>query len=387
MPTGALRMILEQTREIPREVVAAEAERSDRQGAWPAAGIRALQQHGLAGLVIPETSGGLGQGLLALAQVCEILGYECGSTALCFGMHCVGSIVIAAKATPDQQQRYLEPISAGKHLTTLALSEPGTGAHFYLPETTAAIVSPDTFQVTGVKTFVTNGGYADSYVVSTAPAQPDAPPGMFSCVIVQGEAEGIVWGPPWNGFGMRGNSSRTMELRGVAVPYRDLIGEEGDQIWYVFQIIVPYFLMAMAGTYLGIVSAALDEAQAHLRRRRYTMSGSGPGSQSIIQHRLGTLWAQVERTRRLIYYAGTQGDRDGEGALPAIMSAKAEVADCTINVVNEAMTLSGGIGYRENAKLSRLLRDARAAHIMGPTTDILRTWVGRLLLDQPLLGD
>ncbi|GIV95499.1 MAG: hypothetical protein KatS3mg057_0156 [Herpetosiphonaceae bacterium] len=152
MPTGALRMILEQTREIPREVVAAEAERSDRQGAWPAAGIRALQQHGLAGLVIPETSGGLGQGLLALAQVCEILGYECGSTALCFGMHCVGSIVIAAKATPDQQQRYLEPISAGKHLTTLALSEPGTGAHFYLPETTAAIVSPDTFQVTGVKT-------------------------------------------------------------------------------------------------------------------------------------------------------------------------------------------------------------------------------------------
>ncbi|GIV95497.1 MAG: hypothetical protein KatS3mg057_0154 [Herpetosiphonaceae bacterium] len=69
------------------------------------------------------------------------------------------------------------------------------------------------------------------------------------------------------------------------------------------------------------------------------------------------------------------------------MSAKAEVADCTINVVNEAMTLSGGIGYRENAKLSRLLRDARAAHIMGPTTDILRTWVGRLLLDQPLLGD
>ncbi|GIV95498.1 MAG: hypothetical protein KatS3mg057_0155 [Herpetosiphonaceae bacterium] len=82
----------------------------------------------------------------------------------------------------------------------------------------------------------------------------------------------------------------------MAVPYRDLIGEEGDQIWYVFQIIVPYFLMAMAGTYLGIVSAALDEAQAHLRRRRYTMSGSGPGSQSIIQHRLGTLWAQVERT-------------------------------------------------------------------------------------------
>lgn len=57
-----------------------------------------------------------------------------------------------------------------------------------------------------------------------------------------------------------------------------------------------------------------------------------------------------------------------------------------MRVVNDAMTLVGGAGYRENGRLARMLRDARAAHVMAPTTDILRTWVGRQLLDEPLLG-
>ncbi len=69
------------------------------------------------------------------------------------------------------------------------------------------------------------------------------------------------------------------------------------------------------------------------------------------------------------------------------MAAKVEVADCVVSIVNEAMTLCGGIGYRNGSKLHRLLRDARAAHLMSPTTDILRVRIGRALLGQPLLSD
>ncbi|WP_202800243.1 hypothetical protein [Pontibacter sp. BAB1700] len=53
--------------------------------------------------------------------------------------------------------------------------------------------------------------------------------------------------------------------------------------------------------------------------------------------------------------------------------------------MNEAMTLAGGIAYRDNSRLDVLLRDARAAHVMAPTTDLLYTWLGRALLDQPIL--
>ena len=387
MPSVDRLEVRQRAEEIARDVLMIHAPVVDEEARWPKASLRALQGIGLGGLVVPQTSGGLGHGLLALAQVCEVLGQVCPSTGLCFGMHCVGTAVLAAKATTDQQARYLEPISQGQHLTTLALSEPGTGAHFYIPQTRLATHLPDLYTVTGTKTFVTNGGHADSYVVSTAAAEPDAPPGMFSCVVVGEGVPGLSWGPPWHGLGMRGNASRTMELRDVAVPRRDLLGEEGDEIWYVFHVIAPYFLVAMAGTYLGIATAALEEARAHLSRRQYGHTGRTLAQQPVLQHRLGVLWAEVERTRRLIYHAAAAGDAGELDALPALLSAKAEVADCAVTVVNEAMTLAGGIAYRDGTRLERLLRDARAAHVMAPTTDMLRTWTGRALLGLPILGD
>ncbi|NKE70456.1 acyl-CoA dehydrogenase family protein [Candidatus Manganitrophus noduliformans] len=387
MPLLDLSEILRRTEEIAREVVAPSAEAVDREGRWPEANLRALQQAGLGGLVIPRESGGLGQGLFALARVCETLGRVCGSTAMCFGMHHVGSAVLAAKATADQKERYLIPINEGRHLTTLALSEPGTGSQFYIPQTRLAEISSDLFQVSGVKSFVTNGGHADSYVISTVAASPNAPPGQFSCVVLPGQAPGMIWQESWKGVGMRGNASRTVEMKNVEVPRRDLLGNEGEEIWYLFTVIAPHFLMAMAGTYIGIAAAALEEIKAHLTRRRQAHSGATLGQQTLIQHRFGALWAEVERTRRLIYHAASQGDAGSADVLPALCSAKAEVADCAVHVANEAMTLAGGIAYREGSILQRCLRDARAAHVMAPTTDNLRIWVGRALLGQPLLGD
>ncbi len=379
--------ILRRTHQVATEVVAPRSEQVDREARWPREGLQALQEAGLAGLVIPESAGGLGQGLYALAQVCEILGQECASTAMCFGMHCVGAAVLAAKATPDQQHRFLEPIAQGRHLTTLSLSEPGTGTHFYLPQTELRSLGPDRYQVTGTKAFVTNGGCADSYVVSAVAADAGAPPGQFSCVVVPQDAPGLQWGAPWDGMGLRGNSSRSLDLQAVAVPRQDLLGEEGDQIWYVFHVITPYFLTAMAGTYLGVASAAINQARDWMVSRHYTNSGSSLAQLPVLQHQLGTLWGVLERTRRLVYYAARSFDADEPDGLASLFTAKAEMADCVVHVVNEAMTLTGGSAYRSNSLLHRLMRDARAAHVMSPTTDLLRIWTGRALLGQPILGD
>lgn len=378
--------ISEKIRTIIQEVVIEEAPAVNK-GKWPEDSIRALQGAGLGGLVVPTESGGLGQGLLQVVQVGELLGESCASTSLCFGMHCVGTAVIAAKATPHQKKAYLEPIAAGRHLTTLALSEPGTGAHFYYPQTQLLAVSEDAFQLNGQKSFVTNGNHADSYVVSTVAVEPDAPPNQFSCVVVEKDTPGLVWGPEWKGLGMRGNSSRGVTLQSVPVAANNLLGAKGDQLWYIFNVVAPYFLLAMSGTYLGIAQAAFNEARQHLLSRSYSHSGQTLGQVHVLQHKLGMLWSRIERTRRLVYHAATEGDKGGFSALPAILSAKAEVGQCVTEAVNEAMTLSGGIAYRENSRFDVLLRDARAAHVMSPTTDLLYTWLGRALLDQPVLSD
>lgn len=378
--------ILKKAEEIAASVLAKNAASVDRDASWPEEGLRTLLAEGFGGLVVPKQYGGKGQGMLMMARICELLSKECASTGICFGMHCVGSSVIAANATDVQRESFLTPICEGKHITTLSLSESGSGVYYYLPQTSLVSISGDQYAISGEKVFVTNGGCADSYVVSAVSGEPDAPAGQFSCVVIPGGSPGLSWGSAWNGFGMRGNSSRTMTLDGVRVPRSNLLGREGDQIWYVFNVITPFFLIAMASTYLGVAASALEEARTHILSRRHVHTGA-LSQAPLIQHRFGTLWCRLERTRRLVYGAATSFDNGEPDALTSIMASKADVAESVISIVNESMTLTGGRGYAEESKLSRHLRDARAVHLMSPTTDLLKIWIGKSLLGVPLLAD
>jgi alkylation response protein AidB-like acyl-CoA dehydrogenase len=380
-----LNEVTEIARDIAVTVLAEDAVQVDREAMWPERGIRTLQASGLGGLLIPQAWGGVGQGLKSLLLVCEELGRECPSTALSFGMHCVGSAVIAARATPEQAEDMLTPIAKGEHLTTLALSESGTGSYFYFPQT---IIEKDDecYLLTGTKSFVTNGGHADSYVVSGLAPLANFEQPEYSCVVVPHDIDGLKWGPSWAGMGMRGNSSINAVLDRVKVSKDKLLGNEGDQIWFFFNVIAPYFLTAMAGTYLGIAKGAFDDTLSHIRNRSYSHSGVNLSEATVIQHRIGKLFGLLESTRCLALSAAEQFEL-GDDTLPSILSSKAEVADCAVEIVNECMTLIGGVGYGKQCRMQQRLRDVRAAHVMAPTTDLLRIWTGRALLDEPLLKE
>lgn len=369
---------------IVTRTVAPQAQAVDRDCLWPRHSMQALAEAGLMGLNVPEALGGHGQGLMGLGVLTETLARACPSTALCYGMHCVGTAVIAAKATDYQQQHYLREIAQGRHMTTLALSESGSGAHLYLPATRLE-ADGDRFLVTGTKQFVTSGGHADSYVVSAVLSEGARDTGEFSCLIVDGITPGLDWQAPWNGFGMRGNASRGLGMANVSVDRRNLLGEVGDQVWYVFEVVAPFFLMAMAGTYLGIAQSALDAARQQLLGRRYDHSGQVLGDFDIPQKRLTDMWMAVEKTRGLIHEAARLGDLGHPEALPFILACKADAGETAVYVANEAMTLCGGAAYRDNSRVAQMLRDARAAHVMSPTTDLLKLWTGRALLGLPLL--
>jgi alkylation response protein AidB-like acyl-CoA dehydrogenase len=367
---------------LAESVIAPLAAEVDAECRWPAHSMQAFADAGLLGLQVPSELGGFGQGLLGLCVLTETIARACPSSALCYGMHCVATAVIAAKATDHQREHYLREIAQGRHITTLALSEQGTGAHLYLPETRLD-ADGDDFIVNGTKQFVTNGGYADSYVVSTVAAGAEA--GDFSCLIVDKGRDGMQWLDAWAGFGMRGNSSRPLRLDQVRVPACNLLGEPGDQVWYVFEVVAPFFLMAMAGTYLGVAQAALDEASLQLRSRRYSHSGEALRDVESLQIRYGELWTDLVKTRALVREAARRGDAAHPEALPFILACKADAAETAVRLANEAMTLCGGAAYRENSRVARLLRDARAAHVMTPTTGLLKLWTGRSLLGLPLL--
>ena len=370
---------------VARDVLRPNAEREDREALWPEPGMRALAEAGLMGLNAPPAVGGHGLGMEALVELSRVLAHENPSAALCYAMHCVGTATIAARATPEQTERFLRPIAAGEHITTLALSEPGSGSDFYLPETRLEREG-DEYVVRGVKSFVTNGDHADSHVMSTVGVEEAArDSGVFSTIVVETSAPGLEWQAPWSGFGMRGNASRSVELNGVRVPRSNLLGEEGDQLWYVFEVIAPYFLAAMAGTYVGIAEAAVEIAAEHLGSRRHSHTGALLGGHATLAGDLGGMWIQLESARQLVRSAARRGDAGASDALPGVLACKAAASDAAVELTNGAMTLVGGIGYRENSRLSRLLRDARASHVMAPTTHALQIWLGRALMGMPLL--
>ncbi|WP_268761121.1 acyl-CoA dehydrogenase family protein [Burkholderia sp. Leaf177] len=372
-----------ETEQICQEIILPAAGDIDENAVWPEAGMRSLQRARLTGLTAPARVGGHGQGLLGMVTLTETLGAACSSTAMCFGMHCVATAVIAAKANARMDSDYLGPIAAGEHLTTLALSESGTGSFFFLPETKLHR-NENGLIVEGTKQFVTNGAHADSYVVSTVASVPSAV-GDFSCLVVDKDAPGIRWGEPWQGLGMRGNASRPMHLDQVRVSPDSVLGQEGDQVWFVFEVVAPFFLMAMAGTYLGVAQTALNVAMNHLKSRRHSHSATSLSDVEVIQHRVGELWTGLQKSRLLVYEAARLGDSAHPDALTYLLASKADVARTAVEITNEAMSLCGGIAYRENSTLSRLLRDARASHVMSPTTEMLTLWTGRSAMGLPLI--
>src|SRR5690606_30877184 len=104
-----------------------------------------------------------------------------------------------------QKQQYLEPIARGEHITTLALSEPGTGMHFYIPQSRLTRNGED-YVFDGTKSFITNGGHCDSYMVSTVATDHPASDGAFSCIVLDADTPNLEWMDEWHGFGMRANS-------------------------------------------------------------------------------------------------------------------------------------------------------------------------------------
>ncbi len=379
--------ILETIETICQQVVEGEASNTDRLSRWPELSVRSFQKEGFGGLTVPVEYGGLGQGTQTLAKVSEIIARYCTNTSVCFGMHAVGSAVIASKVTDFQLEKYIKPICEGKHLTSIALSEVGSGSQYYLPETRMQYHSETEYNINGAKSFVINGGQADSYIISAVAENSSTPGEQFNCFMANASTPGMQWGEHWNGLGLRGNSTRNLFLEDVKIPSENVLGEFGDEIWYVFNIITPYFLASMAGSYLGIAKAAIEEVINHIKNREFSFNGRALASSSVIQYRLGHLWAKYARSRALVHYATKCYDMDQDHNLVDLFAAKAEVADSVIEIVNESMTLCGGYAYREGSTLDRLLRDARAAHVMTPTTDILRIWTGRSILEQPLLAD
>jgi isovaleryl-CoA dehydrogenase len=371
--------VLELAKQITGEVVAPLAAEIDRTKRFPKEAFKAFGKAGLLGLLVPQEAGGLGGTLEDLVAVTETIAESCGSTAMCFLMHSCATMVVSAKATEDQKERYLRPIAEGMKIGTLAFSETGTGAHFYTPEIRAAL-DEDTFVLNGWKSFVTNGDHADFLLVLTNAPTADKGLNMF---IVDRDTPGVRFEGEWNGIGLRGNNSISLVLENVRVPHAQLVGAEGDGMGLIFEVVAPFFILGVSGVNVGLARGAYLTALQHAKTRKYA-DGRSLADIQAIQFYLSDMFGAVEAASLFARNAAKAAIEGQEDAVLRVMQAKVLASESAIKVTNLAMQVCGGQGYTQQLPVERYLRDARAGTVMAPTTEVLKEWVGKSVAGIPL---
>lgn len=364
--------------EIVGRVVAPTAEEVDRTGAFPRAALEAFGRAGLLGLISSRDVGGLGASHRAATLVVERVASACASTAMVLCMHYSGAAVIESHGPLLVR----EAIARGEHVTTLAFSEKGSRSHFWAPVSTATRAEGGV-RLDAHKSWVTSAGQADSYVWSSRPLAAE---GQSTVWLVPASAPGLSIPSLFDGMGLRGNSSSPVTAEGVVVPFENMLGADGDGFNVMMGVVLPYFQLMSAGFSVGTMEAATTKAAAHVSGTKFEHLGQALADLPTIRAYLSRMRIKTDMCRALTGDALTALETAREDAMLRVLEVKAAAGEASTEVTELAMRVCGGAAFRKEIGVERHFRDARAATVMAPTTDVLYDFIGKAVCGIPLFG-
>jgi alkylation response protein AidB-like acyl-CoA dehydrogenase len=363
---------------IVREIVAPAAEQVDRAGTFPREALEAFGQTGLMGLVSSREVGGLGESHRAATLVVERVASACASTAMVLCMHYAGAAVIEAYGPLAVRQA----IARGEHVTTLAFSESGSRSHFWAPMSTAAEVEGGV-RLDAQKSWITSAGQADSYVWSSRPLAAE---GQSTIWLVPADAMGLSIPIQFDGMGLRGNHSSALKAEGVLVPAEHRLGADGDGFNIMMGVVLPYFQLMSAGFSIGTMEAATAKAATHVARTKLEHVGQSLADLPTIRAYLSRMRIRTDMCRALLTDTLAALEAGSENATLRILEVKAAAGEASTEVTELAMRVCGGAAFRKEIGVERHFRDARAATVMAPTTDVLYDFIGKAVCGIPLFA-
>ena len=206
-------------------------------------------------------------------------------------MHVCAATVTAA-GTPGGDSPALRAMADGSNLSTLAFSERGSRSHFWAP-----VSQLEGSRLSAQKSFVTTAGQADSYVVSTRPAQA-ASPIESSLYLVASSATGITLGGAWDGLGLRGNASAPMTFD-VDTEGETQLGEAGKGLDLMLGVVLPWFQLGQGAVSLGLAETAMTAAVAHVSGAKLEHLGQTLADLPTVRARLGRAQTEVDTVGRV----------------------------------------------------------------------------------------
>jgi alkylation response protein AidB-like acyl-CoA dehydrogenase len=363
--------------QVCSETIATEAPEVDQQGAFPERGLNALAAAGLMGAVSSTDVGGLGLGPRGAAAIVMRIAQECGSTAMVMCMHFCGAAVLEAFG-PKEIRR---AAASGAHLSTLAFSEAGSRSHFWAPVSTAK-KNGTGIVLDARKSWVTSASKATSYVWSSQPLQATA--GLSTIWLVPAGTAGIRVQGPFDGLGLRGNDSSPVSANDAHVPESAMLGKDGKGFDIMMGTVLPLFNVLNAACSVGIMEAAVQRTAQHATGVRLADVEATLAELPTIRNYIARMRVKSDMARAVLEDTISALETSRGDATLRVLVCKAAAGEAAIEVTETAMRVCGGAAYRKDLAIERNFRDAHAASVMGPTTDVLYDFIGKAVCGMKL---
>jgi len=307
----------------------------------------------------------------------EVLARHAGLADFAFAMQGLGTGAISIAGSAAQRAAYLPPVMRGERIAAFALSEPQAGSEVGAIAT-AASRDGDGYVLNGTKTWISNGGIADHYVVfartAGMPGGKDGARGL-SAFIVDATAPGLeiaaripVIAP---------HPLATLAFRDCRVPAHALIGAEGDG-FRIAMATLDVFRTTVGAAALGFARRALDEAIRRCRERE--VFGRPLGEYQLTQAKIADMALAIDAAALLVYRAAWTKDTTGRRVTREASMAKLYATESAQQVIDMAVQLFGGTGVVAGVAVEALYREIRALRIYEGTSEIQRLVIASSVL-------
>ena len=306
----------------------------------------------------------------------EELARHCASTAMVVLMHYAATAVLEAHGPTHVR----EAIAAGRYLSTLAFSEAGSRSHFWAPVSSATAAGGQV-RLDARKSWVTSAGEADGYVWSSRPLAAEGPSTLW---LVPADAPGLSVGPPFDGLGLRGNSSSPVSADGVLVGGDAMLGPDGGGFDVMVGTVLTWFQVTNAAFSIGTADVAATRAAAYVAGTRLEHLDQSLADNPTTRAYVGRMRIATDGAGALLGDTLAALEERRPDAALRVLEVKAAASEAAVAVTDLAMRVCGGSAFRKEVGVERNFRDARAATVMAPTTDALYDLVGRVACGLPL---
>jgi acyl-CoA dehydrogenase len=337
--------------------------------------VAALADGGWLRQVVPRAYGGDQETLdvRALCLIREILARFGGLADFAFAMQGLGSGPIALFGSEHLKERYLPAVALGEKIAAFALSEPEAGSDV-AAMSTSAVEDGGAYRLDGVKTWISNGGIADFYVVFARTGEAPGAKGL-SAFVVDADTPGLTVAERIEVIAP--HPLAKIEFRDCRIERARLVGAPGEG-FKVAMATLDVFRATVGAAALGFARRALSEALARAASRR--LFGAPLAELQMTQARLADMALDVDASALLVYRAAWAKDRGAARVTREAAMAKLHATEAAQRVIDSAVQIFGGLGVVSGHPVERLYREIRGLRIYEGASEVQKVVIARQTL-------